>query len=74
MFESGIEVSWPVMTLYDDSVGKPLVYREDGRYINLALEPVQNAYKVVCGLQCGKIEADEEILQKFDLNQNKQNE
>jgi len=55
MFENNIEVGWPQMSLYDKCLGKPLVYTKDGGYINPAWEPVQNAYKLACGLHCRRI-------------------
>jgi len=62
MFENNIEVGWPQMSLYDECLGKPLVSTEDGGYINPAWEPVQNMYKVICGLHCGRIKGGKVLL------------
>jgi len=62
MFENNIEVSWTQMTLYDECLGNPIVSTEDGGYINPAWESVQNMYKLICGMHCGRIKGGEVIL------------
>lgn len=56
-FESGLEVSWPEMALYDSCFGN-LINAKEGQYISPQNPDVQNAYKIACGLNCGRLKTE----------------